>query len=232
MEHSEAIRIKAAEQYLLGELTGAQREEYEEHFFTCQECAREVLAGAAFFDNAREVVRDRTRRDAGALIASQPSPRWFEFFLRPAFALPALALLVLAVVYESAIVIPHLKTSLALATSPQVLHSVSLKAGNLRGGNPDVVRAVAGRPFSIFLDVPPNQPFLFYNCELLSESGSQELALRVSAKEAADSVQLLIPTGRLSPGNHTLVVRGGQSGDSSTPGPEVARYSFTLEFVN
>jgi hypothetical protein len=38
MTHAEAIRIMATEQYTLGELSQALRDEFEEHFFECQEC--------------------------------------------------------------------------------------------------------------------------------------------------------------------------------------------------
>ena len=47
MDHSESIRLMAAEKYLLGELAPELREQFEEHFFDCQECALDVRAGAA-----------------------------------------------------------------------------------------------------------------------------------------------------------------------------------------
>jgi anti-sigma factor RsiW len=53
MTHDEAIRVKAAEQYVLGELPLPIRDEFEEHFFDCEECALDVTAAAAFVDNAR-----------------------------------------------------------------------------------------------------------------------------------------------------------------------------------
>jgi hypothetical protein len=229
MDHSEAIRIKAAEQYLLGELTGDAREQYEEHFFSCQECAMEVRAGAAFLDNARDVFR----ADKEFVPSQTPGARrWFDLFLRPAFAVPALALLVLVVTYQSTIVIPHLKTSLAQATEPQAIPSFSLITENSRGGNPVTIHAPQNKPFSIYLDIPPDKHFLFYNCELQTESGNLEFALRVPAEEAKDTVQLLIPGSRLQLGNHILVIRGGGPAQGSRAmEPEIARYTFTLDFV-
>jgi hypothetical protein len=229
MDHSEAVRIKAAEQYLLGELTGDERERYEEHFFDCQKCALEVTAGAAFFANAKEAFR--AEKDFGP--AQRPiAPRWFDAFLRPAFAMPALALLALVVTYQSAIVIPHLKESLAQATAPQAIPSFSLIAENSRGGNPATIHAPQGKPFSIYLDIPPGRGFLSYNCELQSESGKLEFALRVPAEEAKDTVQLLIPASRLQPGNHILVIRGTSPAQmSGATEEEVARYAFTLDFA-
>ena len=228
MEHSEAIRTKAAEQYLLGELTGALREEYEEHFFTCPECALEVRAGAAFIENTREAGRIEIS-SVPATIRIPESTRWFDFILRPAFALPALAGLVLLVAYQNVVVIPDMKTSLSSAASPQVLATTILRPGEVRGGQGAVVKATKGQPILISLDIPPHQSVLFYNCELLSQSGKREVAFRVQGSDVTDSMQVLLPSGGLTAGNYTILVRGG--GDNSATGPEIARYPFTLEFT-
>jgi hypothetical protein len=228
MEHSEAIRTKAAEQYLLGELTGALREEYEEHFFTCPECALEVSAGAAFIENTREAGRIEIS-NVPATIRIPESARWFDLILRPAFALPALAALVLLVVYQNVMVIPDLKTSISSVSSPQALATTMLRPGEVRGGNSSIVKASKGRPILISLDIPPHQSVLFYNCELLTESGKQEIVFRIEGSDVTDSMQVLLPSGRLTAGNYTILVRGG--GDNSATGPEIARYPFTLEFT-
>jgi Putative zinc-finger len=228
MEHSEALRIKAAEQYLLGELTGALRDEYEEHFFTCPECALEVRAGAAFIENTREAGRTEIS-NVPATTRKPEAHGWFDFMLRPAFALPALAGLVLLVVYQSVVVIPGLKGSLSSTTSPQVLATTVLRPGLVRGGEGSLVRASKGRPVLISLDIPPHQSRLFYTCELLSESGRQELSFRVEGSDVTDSMQVLLPSGHLVAGKYTLVLRGG--GDNNAIGPEISRYPFTLEFT-
>jgi anti-sigma factor RsiW len=58
MDHAEAARKFAAEQYLLDELSGAEREEFEEHFFYCPECAAAVEAGSTLMANARQVLAE------------------------------------------------------------------------------------------------------------------------------------------------------------------------------
>jgi anti-sigma factor RsiW len=55
MTHFEAIEGRLAEGYLLGELTAEQREQYEEHYFGCAECAEEVRWGAVFLANVRRI---------------------------------------------------------------------------------------------------------------------------------------------------------------------------------
>jgi Putative zinc-finger len=57
MDHIEALRLQAAEKYVLGDLPQLLRDEFEEHFFECQECALDVKAAAGFVDNARVVCR-------------------------------------------------------------------------------------------------------------------------------------------------------------------------------
>ena len=42
MDHSEAVTKKMAESYLLEELTPEQRDAFEEHYFDCPECAKDV----------------------------------------------------------------------------------------------------------------------------------------------------------------------------------------------
>src|SRR5258705_4583601 len=60
MDHNEAIQLQAAVKYVLGELSPVQREEYEEHYFDCSECASDLKAAATFVDAAREVLRQET----------------------------------------------------------------------------------------------------------------------------------------------------------------------------
>ena len=57
MEHQEAIRLGAVEKYLLGELPTPQRDEFEEHFFDCRECAAELRMTANFLGIAREELK-------------------------------------------------------------------------------------------------------------------------------------------------------------------------------
>jgi len=47
MDHQEALRRSAVEKYLLNEMPQPERDEFEEHFFGCQECAADLRATAA-----------------------------------------------------------------------------------------------------------------------------------------------------------------------------------------
>ncbi len=60
MQHADAIRSMASEKYLLDELTPELREEFEEHFFSCPECALDMRAGAAFLEHSKVALADPT----------------------------------------------------------------------------------------------------------------------------------------------------------------------------
>ncbi len=156
MDHSEALRTKAAERYLLGEMRPSDRDEYEEHFFGCMECAEEVQAAAAFIDNARDALASP---GIGAIPANQiatasarRSSAWLNWFLRPAFAVPAMALLLLIAGYESAYVIPHMRSDLQNATAPQTLPVLSLLSANSRGGEVPQQTIPPNKPFGLFVE--------------------------------------------------------------------------------
>jgi hypothetical protein len=232
MNHDEAIRLKAAEKYLLGELSAELRDQYEDHYFGCAECARDVRTGAVFIDNARDVFGSGPVAELGAKHQPAGSAGWWTALLRPAFAVPALALLLLVAGYQNAVTIPHLKTALSQSDVAQTLPSFSLISENSRGGAPLAISVPAGKPFSLFIDIPPKGGYASYVCEFQTESGTPELSLNISADEAKRTIQLLIPAGRLASGRHVLVVRGLDSqGKPDADKISVASYPFSLNYT-
>src|SRR5437899_11076860 len=103
MDHNEAIRLQAAVKYVLGELSPVQRDEYEEHYFGCAECAVDIKALATFADTAREVLRQEkaSQFDNDHLPARRGWLRWFQ----PIVAVPAFAPLVALIAYQHTVTI-------------------------------------------------------------------------------------------------------------------------------
>jgi anti-sigma factor RsiW len=62
MGHDEAVRTRATEKYLLGELYPPLRDEFEEHLFDCRECALDFWAAATFLEHAKVVLSSRPWR--------------------------------------------------------------------------------------------------------------------------------------------------------------------------
>jgi Putative zinc-finger len=240
MEHSEAVRLKAADRYLLGELSAELRDQFEEHYFGCAECAEELKLGAAFLDGAREVLAVGPPAAAPERLASQPASKresggWVRWLLRPAFAAPALAALLILVAYQNVRTIPRLSGSLSRAEAPQALPSFSLITANSRGAEGVTITADPTKPFGLFVDIPPERPFASYVCEFEDAAGAVEFRVPVSAEQARSTVQLLVPSSRLNTGKHVLVVLGSgrglgspEEGDASSM--EVARFPFTVQF--
>src|SRR5215475_9616636 len=55
MDHPEAINLKAAERYVLGDLSVSEVEEFERHFFDCSQCSEELRVLSVLQENARAV---------------------------------------------------------------------------------------------------------------------------------------------------------------------------------
>ncbi len=123
MDHSEAVQLRATEKYLLGDLPTDQREAFEEHFFACTECAHDVKAAAVLIDNARSVLRESPVPARQLQPARQKA--WWGWF-QPAWGLAAAAAILAVVGYQNLVTIPHLKTEMAAATTPQALTSFNL----------------------------------------------------------------------------------------------------------
>jgi hypothetical protein len=234
MEHTEAVQLKAAERYVLGELSGDLRAQYEEHYFGCRECAEDLKLAAAFVENTRAVLESQpvavASREPVSVERRPSASAWFVGLLRPAFAVPVFALLLLFAGYQNLIVIPHLK-SVEPSIGPQTLPSYSLIGANSRGGEPLTITVPSNKPFSLYIDIPPERQFPMYVSELVNASGATEYSLNISGQEAQNSVQLLIPPATLKPGNYAVVVRGLATAESAASArTEIARYPFRLAF--
>ena len=230
MNHLEAIRLKAAEKYLLGELSAELRDQYEDHYFGCVECAQDVRACAAFVDNARDV----WKTSADVEVATQPrkesGSKWWAAAFRPAFAIPVLAMLVLVAGYQNLVTIPQLKTAVSQSQAPHVLSSFYLTKDRTRGPAGAFPISVApNKPFSLVIDIPPRPEFTSYLCEIQTEAGASELSLKISPEEAKRAVELLVPADRLASGVHTLVVYGiGSPENLAGDRIDVAHFEFSL----
>ena len=133
MSHDNAVATMAAERYLLDELTEAERDVFEEHYFTCPECAEDVRAGEAMRREMQDVFR--VTRERAPLPFRPPARRSFQ--VTGVLPWAVAAMLVLAVGYQSVVVIPSLRG----LSEAQVLSPV--------GTASCVARRSAGRPTRI-----------------------------------------------------------------------------------
>lgn len=118
MNHTEAVEQMAAEGYLLGELAPDMYEAFEEHLFDCPECALDLRVGRYFIDDAKVELPSIPDKPIVTVKESKSKSSPWYFWLRPAFAAPAFAVLLTVVVFQNAVTFPGLREA---ATQPRLV---------------------------------------------------------------------------------------------------------------
>lgn len=217
MQHQDAVESRALERYLLGEMSEVDRQEFEQHYFDCPECAAAVEAGAVLAANAASAFSGPGR--AGA--------RSWRIGLWPALGFGlALSLLVLGV--EEIIRVPALKTQFATITAPRA-YPVTFLRSVTRSADQTVTVEKGAAQFGLMLDLPPGDAASVWNCRLDDASGKTQW--RIQARRPAvpgEPLNLLVPAS-LAPGRYVLVLSpvGGQAEHRF---PLEVRFPFELRF--
>ncbi|HEX4022333.1 MAG TPA: hypothetical protein VHX63_14405 [Acidobacteriaceae bacterium] len=226
MEHQDAIRLMAVEKYLLKELPSELRDDFEAHYFDCQECANDLRATAAFLDAAREQLR------IASVVKQTPAKarkRGFSLLWRPVFVVPALAASLFVIAYQNLVVYPRFTGEIAQLKTPEVLPSLSLVGGTHRGGSIPAITVRPAQPFLLFVDVPTQDRFASYTCTLYSPSGVVAWQVQVSRQQAEDTVAIRVPAVYRMEGNYVVLVRGNLNPAQPETSVDLARYVFTLK---
>ena len=228
MDHKQVVELQLAVKYVLGELPPVQRDEYEDHYIDCPECAKEVYAVAAFTDTAREVFRQEVRGEEPAPVRERGG--WFAW-LKPAFAVPAFAVLLLVVIYQNAVTIPQAKQEAVQSAVQMYTSAFSLQMANVRGGEEVKVQVHPSQTFALDFDFTPTRLFDSYLCQLQDASARSLLQVRIPGSGANKETHLVIPGGLVKPGKYTLVFGGdpGATGKLAKQN-EVSRIPFVIEF--
>jgi hypothetical protein len=232
MDHDAVVRQKMTERYLLNELDPAVRDEFEEHYFDCSDCALDVRAGALFIEQSKVALAEKSANKPELVSASLPvawpapiEPGWLAELgrmLRPAFAVPVLALLLAVVGYQNLITYPHLQQAL---NAPQVLPWVPVNVGAYGSEGP-VIKSAPGKGFLLFMRIPPNEGYSQYTAELYNAAGKIEWSATVPATPGQDQWAIQIPTGTREAGSYILKVLGVPATGKSK---EVGQASFELQ---
>src|SRR5579884_592451 len=228
MDHTHAVREMMTERYLLNELSPELREDFEEHFFECPECARDLKAGAAIIEHTQTILSASGAKDSLPVAAkAQERSRggWFAWLV-PAFAAPALALLLLVIGYQNLVQYPKLKESVAALNAPQILPSASLTIGR-DAGMPQVDVAKGGS-FLLFLDVPADAHYGSYRVELRGPDGPSQWTLSIPGEAAKETLSIRVPAGAGKSGVQTVVLYGLNAGEKKDT--ELRQYRFQLNY--
>jgi hypothetical protein len=241
MDHDVVVREKMTEKYLLAELDPALRDQFEEHFFECLDCARDVRAGSDFVahsknilaagsEDAAETARGRANnapdrhkdpakdrdRDAG----SGSALHWLAW-LRPAFAVPALAVLLAVIGYQNFVQLPRIEHS---ANQPHILPAATVNLLTY-GANASPLAVHQGEGFLLNVIVPPGHRYSAYRVDLYGPAGNLEASLPVAGSAADETWPIQFPPASRQSGTYKLSAKGVSAEGQET---EVGTSSFEV----
>jgi hypothetical protein len=91
MEHTEAIETNASDRYVLRQLSAAEADAFEEHYFDCADCAEDVRLGMTIMEGGRRLVREAgepVETPMAPVVPIDSRPRWSKWI--PAAAVAAM----------------------------------------------------------------------------------------------------------------------------------------------
>ena len=219
MDHSDAVRLKATERYLLNELDPEQLDQFEEHLFDCTDCALDVRAAAMLVEQSKAILSERTSA-VPVRVAAPASKPWLAW-LRPAFAVPVMAVLLVVVGYQNLVVYPGMKKA---ANTAYLFPAASINVATRSAATP-AVHAQPGEPFLLLVNLPAENRFSSYIADLYDSAGHIKWSVPISAETANDTVPIRIP-GQREAGVYALAIRGVPQGGGNPS--EVGRQPFEL----
>jgi hypothetical protein len=228
MDHDAVVRNKMTERYLLGELDPAARDEFEEHFFDCADCALDVHAGALFVDQSKIVLAGKPELvPARVTVPVPPVTTGWRAWLRPAFVVPVMALLLAVIAYQD---FRRYSPVQQASNSPQVPPWAPVNVGMYGSGAP-VIATRPGQGFLLLVRIPPEGGYSSYTAELYNPAGKVEWSLSIpisSGKQESgqDHWPVQVPAANRAAGSYKLVVRGVTPAGESK---KLGQASFELE---
>ncbi len=217
MDHRQAVETLALERYLLGEMADQERDAFEEHFFSCVECAEDARSAGTLRDAVASGLAGAAKQpQPSARVVHMPAPRRRLASIVVPWA--AAASLALVAGYQAFVVQPGLRR----LSAPIVLSPVTLRPAS-RGEEP-VVFASAGAMLTLAVDLGGGVIDGDIDYEIHQADDGTVAADHVSAPKDGAPLLLLVPASLFHQGRHyvLLVKNSGKAG--LTP----ADYRFTV----
>ena len=220
MQHQQALGTKAAERYLLGEMSEPERFDFEAHYFDCPACADDVRTGAALARGVKAVcAEDAALRPHTTVVREVPRRGWSSWRF-PAM-LPSTAAIALGCLaaWQAFVVIPPLRW----AGAPQALSPVVLRAA--ARGEEQALAIRRGQALSLLsLDVNAADPGVPLTYEVIAPGGALRHKGTTQAPPAGSPLIVVLPHAAIrEPGAWVLRLCDRQ-------GAEIARYPFSVQF--
>jgi hypothetical protein len=223
MEHKTAVKMNIAARYVLGDLTEAERNDYEEHMFDCVACAEELKYAERFKVAARVAFAEDPGLGAHY---SEHSRFWERMFQAPYVASLVMAAMLVSVGlggYRVGMV--HNGQPGSLQTTANVVTSRAILVDSSRADEKTVL-LVKDQPlrFGHFI---AGKKLPAYKIEVGTVDGEMKLSREISTAQIQDYFEVDFPAGSLQPGHYFVQFSaiGGNAGEG-----EVARLPFKLEW--
>lgn len=210
MDHKQATLTMAAERYLLNQLPPDDRDAFEAHFFSCDECANDLRASAAFLQEAKIQLPEFNTtapvyQQPPILVESHPRLPWW----RPAVIIPAFIALLAILGYQSLVTVKAMNPH---ATQPRFLPRVALQSGNISDA-PIHVAAKEGRGVVLLISLPQSaKSYAAYTINVQypgnAPTWTRTLASSSASADLGQPLSLLIPAAGLEQGPYRLAVYG------------------------
>jgi hypothetical protein len=233
MDHKEAVHLQATERYVLGDLPTDLHEQYEEHYFDCPECARDLTALSTFVTASRELLEEESssKFPAPESGSERHAKRigWFGW-LKPVIAVPAIVTLGATIIYQNAVMIPAARKRASTPSETLVLASSFRLQGATRGETTTKIAVRSDESFELNFDFTPSQLFQSYTGSLLDSADQTVLTFYLNREHSNKEMHLVIPGGKIHAGSYALVfVADNRSGGQGSRTVEVQRINFAVE---
>lgn len=212
MDHAEATATHATDRYLLGDLSAAEADAFEEHYFDCADCAEELRIGMRFMNGGRDLAREAAEPQTAPVVRIDERRTRRKTWLPAAIA----AALVLALATPLL-----LRNRAASGPTFEVASQQSFLLADSRG-EADVPTLNGNAPIVLWADVPPEPAYARYEAHLAQPDGAV-LKLPFTPDPNGDATPLTVRG--LAAGRHQLVIAGFDAAGKST---EIARHPFVV----
>ena len=213
MDHAEATATAATERYLLGDLSAAEADAFEEHYFDCADCAEDLRTGVQFMSGGRGVAREaQTPAEAPVVSLAERRSRFSRW-------VPAVAAAALVLAITGPVIVKQQRD--ASAPAFEVASQVFFAAGESRGAN-DAPALDANAPTVLLVDVPSEPTYSRYEARLHRPTGP---ALTRPFTPDPNGAPTPLSVRGLAAGSHELVIVGiGPAGQQA----EISRHRFIV----
>jgi hypothetical protein len=220
--HQEVHDREIAEAYVRGRLSQQEREAFEDHCYSCDECFELVQ------DVDRFVTGIRDAADHGLLPSPKPgAPGWY----RPAFYFAAAACLILASLAGWSLFIDRqrllgdlaqqraeiesraqrLESQLtARATLPPNLQLIMLEATRAESAAA-ITRSPTIAHFAVWVEPPPAPPSTTYRLSILTGGGQAVETIEGLTRNSYGAIAANVPATRLTPGSYRAQLHSSAS---------------------